>query len=44
MSDSIDRQAAINMCRISRILNVSMDELMGDDNDSGGRDEHRETD
>lgn len=32
------------LCRISRILEVSMDELMGDDNDSGGRDEHRETD
>ena len=25
------------LCRISRILNVSMDELMGDDNDSSGR-------
>ena len=24
------------LCRISRILNVSMDELMGDDNDSSG--------
>ena len=32
------------LCRISRILNVSMDDLMGDDNDSSGRDEHRETD
>ena len=32
------------LCRISRILNVSMDELMGDDDDSGGRNEHRETD
>lgn len=25
------------LCRISRILNVSMDELMGDDDDSSGR-------
>ena len=32
------------LCRISRILNVSMDELMGDDDDSSGRNEHRETD
>lgn len=32
------------LLRISRILNVSMDELMGDDDDSSGCNEHRETD
>ena len=32
------------LCRISRILNVSMDELMGDDNDSSRRRGNREKD
>ena len=32
------------LCRISRILNVSMDELMGDDNDNSRRSRDRTED